>query len=55
MRPEPHAGDLVYRLVRREPLILVFPNDHRLAARKAIRLREIKGAAGIDSVAARPL
>ncbi len=43
MRPEPHAGDLVYRLVRTEPLIVVFPNDHRFAARKAIRLREIKG------------
>ena len=43
MRPEPHAGDLAYRLVRTEPLIVVFPNDHRFAARKAIRLREIKG------------
>ena len=43
MRPEPHAGDLVYRLVRTEPLIVVFPSDHRFAARKAIRLREIKG------------
>jgi LysR family transcriptional regulator, hca operon transcriptional activator len=43
MRPEPHAGGLVYRLVRTEPLIVVFPSDHRFAARKAIRLREIKG------------
>ena len=43
MRPEPHGGDLVYRLVRTEPLIVVFPSDHRFAARKAIRLREIKG------------
>jgi LysR family transcriptional regulator, hca operon transcriptional activator len=43
MRPEPHAGRLVYKRVRREPLIVVFPRGHRLAARKAIQLREIKG------------
>jgi len=43
MRPEPHAGGLVYRVVRTEPLIVVFPSDHRFAARKAIRLREMKG------------
>jgi LysR family transcriptional regulator, hca operon transcriptional activator len=43
MRPESHPGDLVYRCVRSEPLIVVFPKDHRLAARKTIRLREIKG------------
>jgi LysR family transcriptional regulator, hca operon transcriptional activator len=43
LRPEPHAGGLVYRRVRTEPLIVVFPKDHRLAARKAIKLREIKG------------
>ena len=43
MRPEPHAGGLVYRRVRTEPLILVFPSDHRFASRSAIKLREIKG------------
>jgi LysR family transcriptional regulator, hca operon transcriptional activator len=43
MRPEPHAGDLIYKRVRTEPLILVFPRGHRLAARKAVHLREIKG------------
>jgi LysR family hca operon transcriptional activator len=43
MRPEPHSGDLSYKRVRREPLILVFPRGHRLAARKTIQLREIKG------------
>ena len=42
MRPEPHAGDLAYKLVRSEPLIVVLPGDHRLATRKAIRLREIR-------------
>jgi LysR family hca operon transcriptional activator len=29
--------------VRTEPLIVVFPREHRLAARKAIKLREIRG------------
>jgi LysR family hca operon transcriptional activator len=43
LRPEPHAGGLVYRRVRTEPLIVVFPREHRLAARKAIKLREIRG------------
>jgi LysR family transcriptional regulator, hca operon transcriptional activator len=43
LRPEPHAGGLVYRRVRTERLIVVFPGDHRLAARKAIKLRELKG------------
>jgi LysR family transcriptional regulator, hca operon transcriptional activator len=43
MRPEPHAGGLVYKRVRTEPLIVVFPRGHRLAARKAIQLRDIKG------------
>ena len=43
MRPEPHAGGLVYRRVRTEPLIVVLPNRHPLAARKTIRLREIEG------------
>ena len=43
MRPEPNAGNLIYRRVRSDPLIVVFPRDHRLAARKTIRLPEIKG------------
>lgn len=44
MRPEPHTGGLVYKLVRREPLIVVFPSGHALAARKAIDLRDIKAS-----------
>jgi LysR family hca operon transcriptional activator len=43
MRPEPHAGNLVYKRLRTEPLILVFPKGHPLAARKSIQLPEIKG------------
>ena len=42
-RPEPHIGGLVYKRVRTEPLIVVLPSGHRLATRKAIQLRDIKG------------
>jgi LysR family transcriptional regulator, hca operon transcriptional activator len=43
MRPEPRADYLIYKRVRTEPIIVVFPRGHRLAARKAVQLREIKG------------
>lgn len=43
MRPEPHADSLAYKVVRSDPLIVVLPRDHRLAARKSIRLRDIRG------------
>ena len=43
MRAEPHPENLVYRRVLTEPLILVFPSDHRLAAQEAVDLREIVG------------
>jgi LysR family hca operon transcriptional activator len=43
MRPEPHAESLVYRRVLTEPLIVVFPSGHRLAAEDAIDLRQIVG------------
>src|SRR5438093_2204683 len=41
MRPEAQTPDLAYRLVTKEPLVAVLPSDHRLAARKAIDMREI--------------
>jgi LysR family transcriptional regulator, hca operon transcriptional activator len=43
MRPEKQAGELVYRRVTTEPLVVVFPSDHRLAAHDAVELREIVG------------
>ena len=43
MRPEEQADDLVYRRVTTEPLVVVFPSDHRLAARDAVDLRDIVG------------
>lgn len=36
MRPEHGTGDLVFRVVVDEPLVIVLPSDHKLAARKAI-------------------
>jgi LysR family hca operon transcriptional activator len=41
MRPEPHAENLAYRRVESEPLVVVFPSDHRLAAQEAVELREV--------------
>jgi LysR family transcriptional regulator, hca operon transcriptional activator len=43
MRPEPHAENLVYRRVLTEPLVVVFPSDHRLAAQEAVDLPDIVG------------
>src|SRR5580692_12406655 len=36
MRPEEHMGDLVCRRVRTDPLIFVFPSDHRLVSKEAV-------------------
>lgn len=41
MRPEEHMGDLAYRRVRTDPLIFVFPSDHRLASQAAVGPQEI--------------
>ena len=41
MRPEEDMGDLAFKLVRTDPLIFVFPSDHRLASHKAIGPQEI--------------
>jgi LysR family transcriptional regulator, hca operon transcriptional activator len=42
MRAEP-GFDLCYEVVDREPLIVLMPNDHRLAGRKTIHPREFAG------------
>lgn len=51
MRREPVA-DLDYRHVLSEPLVAIFPSDHRLAARVAVDPREFAGETfiGISSV-----
>jgi LysR family hca operon transcriptional activator len=41
MRPEEQAGELAYRRVITEPLMVVFPSDHRLAAHDVVELREL--------------
>jgi LysR family transcriptional regulator, hca operon transcriptional activator len=42
MRREP-TPDLEFRLVAREPLVVVLPSDHRLAAREAVDPHDIVG------------
>jgi LysR family transcriptional regulator, hca operon transcriptional activator len=41
MRPEEHMEDLAYRRVRTDPLVFVFPSDHRLASQAAVAPQEI--------------
>jgi LysR family hca operon transcriptional activator len=41
MRPEEDMGDLAFKFVRTDPLIFVFPSDHRLASYKAIEPQDI--------------
>ena len=43
MRREKRAEGLTFRRVATEPLFVVFPGDHRLAAQEAVDLREIVG------------
>jgi LysR family hca operon transcriptional activator len=41
MRQEENMGDLAFRRVRTDPLIFVFPSDHRLASQPSIAPEEI--------------
>src|SRR3954464_7865693 len=41
MRPEEQMGDLGFKRVRTDPLIFVFPRDHRLAALAAIAPEDV--------------
>ena len=41
MRPEEHMGDLASRRVRTDPLVFVFPSDHRLASQAAVAPEEM--------------
>jgi LysR family hca operon transcriptional activator len=43
MRPEAGMSELDYRLLVKEPIIVVLPSDHRLAAREAIAVHEMVG------------
>jgi LysR family hca operon transcriptional activator len=41
MRPEENMGELAFRRVRTDPLVFVFPSDHRLASKTAISPQEV--------------
>ena len=43
LRPEKQASGLKFRLLRKDPLIVLMPHDHALAARSSIRLQDIAG------------
>jgi LysR family transcriptional regulator, hca operon transcriptional activator len=54
MRREADAADLVFRTVTREPLTLVLPSDHRLAAAERIALDQVAGDPFINVSATAP-
>jgi LysR family transcriptional regulator, hca operon transcriptional activator len=43
LRPEAKAVNLIYRVVTKEPLVVILPSDHRLASREVIDPKEIAG------------
>ena len=43
LRPESDTPDLAYKLLRREPLVVAMPSDHRLASQEAIAPQELAG------------
>jgi LysR family hca operon transcriptional activator len=48
LRPEANMPDLEFRLVTKEPLVVVLPSDHRLATRAKIDPHEIVGETFIN-------
>jgi len=43
LRPEKQAPGLKFRLLRKDPLIVLMPRDHALAARSSVRPQDIAG------------
>jgi LysR family transcriptional regulator, hca operon transcriptional activator len=43
MRPEAQMPDLDYKVILKEPLVVVLPSDHRLAARDSVSLQDLEG------------
>jgi LysR family hca operon transcriptional activator len=43
MRPEAQMPDLDYKVVVKEPLIVVMPGDHRLASQDSVALQQLAG------------
>jgi LysR family hca operon transcriptional activator len=54
LRRETRAPGLVFKLLIKEPLVAVFPSDHRLAERKTIRPRDLVGETFISPTKAAP-
>jgi LysR family transcriptional regulator, hca operon transcriptional activator len=54
MRKEDQTPGLAFKLLFKEPLIVVMPGGHRLAARKTIRPRDIEGEMYINPTKAAP-
>jgi len=48
LRPEANMPDLEFRLVTREPLVVVMPSDHRLASQTMIDSHDIVGETFIN-------
>ena len=44
LRPEPNVANLTFRLVTKEPLVVVMPSDHALAKRSSVSLSAIARA-----------
>jgi len=55
LRPEEGYPDLVYKVLIREPLVVVLPSDHRLASREAISPEELVGEIFIGMADQAPL
>jgi LysR family hca operon transcriptional activator len=53
LRPERQAPGLKFRPLRKDPLIVLMPHDHALAARKSIRPQDIAGETFIGVSATR--
>lgn len=43
LRPETQTNELVFKLVTKEPIVVVLPSDHRLASQESIDPRDIAG------------
>jgi LysR family transcriptional regulator, hca operon transcriptional activator len=53
LRPEKQAPGLKFKLLRKDPLIVLMPHDHALAARSSIRPQDIAGEIFIGTSATR--
>ncbi len=54
LRAEVKAADLIYKVVTKEPLVVILPSDHRLVSREIIDPKEIAGER-LLSVSAAPV